>query len=206
MAVAILGAGLLAPALPQLGSRPPKEWIERLERPDRVAKLETERVVSALKVKNGDVVADIGAGSGLFSRPLARAVGPAGKVYAVDINQELLDYTAQRARQEKITNIQTVLGEPVDPKLPPGGVDLIFICDVLHHIEHRQAYLSKLPRYLKPGGRLVILDFAQNWPEGHEEMRFEVADVEAWVKSAGFRRVQAFDFPKDAFFHIYERE
>lgn len=202
---ALLGAGLLAPTLPQVGGRPAKEWIERLERPDRLARLETERVVAALNLKSGDVVADIGAGSGVFSRPLARAVAPAGKVYAVDIDPELLDYIAQRARQEKIANIETVLGNPDDPRLPSPGTDLIFICDTLHHIEGRQAYLSRLPAYLKPGGRVAILDYARNWPAGHEQMRFEVANVEAWMRSAGFRKAQAFEFPQDAFFHIYER-
>ena len=203
-------AALLAPGLlvahPQLGGRPAKEWIERLDRPDRTARLEIERVVSALKLKNGDVVADIGAGSGLFSRPLARAVAPSGKIYASDIDPELLDYIAERARQERIANIQTILGDPSDPKLPSGGVDLIFMCDVLHHIERRQPYLSRLAAYLRPGGRVAILDYARDWPPAHEQMRFEVAEVEAWMTAAGFRKLQTFDFPENLFFQIYDRQ
>ena len=128
----------------QLGSRETKEWIQNLDRPERIAGLKIDKVLPLLKLKPGDKVADIGAGAGAFSLPLAKAVAPAGKVYAVDIDPGLLDYIAQKAKKENIDNIQTVKGEFSDPKLPAHDVDLGFFHDVLHHIENRQAYLKAL--------------------------------------------------------------
>ena len=118
-----------------------------------------------LDLKPGMVVADIGAGSGLFSRPLAKAVAPAGKVYAVDIQQDLLDHINQRDKEENIRNIQTVLGEFDDPKLPAKDVDLAFINDVLHHIQHRAVYLKALGTYVKPSGRIAIIEMDKNDPK-----------------------------------------
>ncbi len=154
-----------APAL-QLGPpRPVKEQIERLERPERTANLRIEEILSRVKPKPGDVIADIGAGTGTFARPLARAVAPGGKLLAVEINQELLDYIDDRSKEEKIDNIQTVFGEFDDPKLPTRQVDLAFIHSVLHHIEHRAVYLKNLATYMKPTGRIVIIDSDQEQPE-----------------------------------------
>jgi ubiquinone/menaquinone biosynthesis C-methylase UbiE len=92
------------------------------------------------------VVADIGAGTGLFFRPLARAVAPGGFVYAVDIQQDLLDYINQQDQQENIRNVRTVLGQFNDPGLPGSDVDVALINDVLDHIENRAAYLAALSR------------------------------------------------------------
>src|SRR5206468_1996183 len=134
----------------QLGKRPAKEYIAVLENPDRIQRLKTAEVVSRLDLKNGNIVADIGAGSGVFTRKLAQAVAPDGMVFAVDIDQELLDYNREKIRQAKLDNVEFVLGGFDDPKLPPESCDLVFICDVLHHIEHRQLYLRNLRSYLKP--------------------------------------------------------
>ena len=132
-----------APAL-QLGpSRPVKERIERLETRG-TANLRIEEILSRVKPKPGDVIADIGAGTGTFARPLARAVAPGAKLLAVEIDQGLLDYIDDRSKEEKIDNIQTVFGEFDDPKLPTRQVDLAFIHNVLHHIEHRAVYLKNL--------------------------------------------------------------
>src|ERR1043166_4740055 len=117
----ILGFAMLFGAVEaqaQLGSRETKEWIQNLDRPERIAGLKIDKVLPLLKLKPGDKVADIGAGAGAFSLPLAKAVAPSGKVYAVDIDPGLLDYIAQKAKKENIDNIQTVKGEFGDPKLP----------------------------------------------------------------------------------------
>ncbi len=164
MGLLVLLAGLSeAPA--QLGSRSAEEWANVLDREQRVSGLKIEEVVARLKLKPGEIVADIGAGTGVFSGPLAQAVAPTGKLLAVDVDQALLDHIAQRAREEKVTNIQPVLGEFDDPKLPTR-VDVAFIHDVLHHIEHRQTYLKKLATYLEPDGRVVIIDLIFDRPDG----------------------------------------
>src|SRR6516164_9458497 len=110
--------GLATNARAQLAARKADEWVTTLEGPQRVSTQKVDEVLARLKLKPGMLVADIGAGSGLFARPLAKAVGSNGKVYAVDIQQDLLDYMNKRSAEEKITNIQTVLGGFDDPKLP----------------------------------------------------------------------------------------
>ncbi|MCZ6750647.1 MAG: methyltransferase domain-containing protein, partial [Acidobacteria bacterium] len=130
----LLGVGVTDAVSLQLGSesRPAKERIARTrqEGPDRRAERQTDEILARLKLKPGDVVVDIGAGTGAFSGPLAQAVAPTGKLLAVEIDQELLDYIEERAKEEKIDNIQAVLGEFDDPKLPTRQVDLAFIHQV----------------------------------------------------------------------------
>ena len=121
----------------QLGSRETKEWIQNLDRPERIAGLKIDKVLPLLKLKPGDKVAYIGAGAGAFSLPLAKAVAPAGKVYAVDIDPGLLDYIAQKAKKENIDNIQTVKGEFSDPKLPAH--DWIWVSFMIYCITSKTA-------------------------------------------------------------------
>ncbi len=154
----VMLAGGVTESRAQLAPRKADEWVTTLEGPQRVATQKVDEVLAKLRLKPGMVVADIGAGSGLFSRPLAKAVAPAGKVYAVDIQQDLLDYINKRDKEENIRNVQTVLGEFNDPKLPVRNVDLAFINDVLHHIQNRAAYLKALGTYMKPAGRIAIIE------------------------------------------------
>jgi ubiquinone/menaquinone biosynthesis C-methylase UbiE len=116
------------------------EYIRVLEDPGRNAWQKPEEVMARLGLKPGETVADIGAGSGYFTVRLARAVGPSGRVYAVDIDQRMLEYIQQRAKKDHLENIQTILADAHDPKLAPASVDLIFICDTLHHISEREKY------------------------------------------------------------------
>jgi ubiquinone/menaquinone biosynthesis C-methylase UbiE len=182
---------------------PAKEYIPLLEDPHRVGRLQPDRIIAALALKPGDVVADIGSGSGLFTRPLARQILPGGWVYAVDIDPELLEHVAKASREQGIANFSTILGRRDSPGLPPRSVDLVFICDTLHHIQSRQAYLANLKPLLKPGGRLAILDFEKNWPAGHESLRFSLQDLERWTAAAGYRKVEEHGFVPDNFFHVY---
>ncbi len=199
-----------APAL-QLGPpRPVKEQIERLERPERTANLRIEEILSRVKPKPGDVIADIGAGTGTFARPLARAVAPGGKLLAVEINQELLDYIDDRSKEEKIDNIQTVFGEFDDPKLPTRQVDLAFIHSVLHHIEHRAVYLKNLATYMKPTGRIVIIDADQEQPEAthadNPELQVHKDQLMQWMSDAEFFPVEQYpDLLDRKFFFIFAR-
>jgi ubiquinone/menaquinone biosynthesis C-methylase UbiE len=136
----------------------------------------------ALNLKPGDVVADIGAGTGYFSRRFAMH---AAKVYAVDIDKGLLDIAAKSAPP----NLVTVLADPDNPKLPPSSVDVVFFCDVLHHIDGRVAYLRNLKKTLKPGGRIVAIEFyKRDLPLGPpDSMKLSEETVISEFREAGFR-------------------
>ena len=161
--VLTLFVGSAGPASAQLASRAAEEWIKTLDSPARVSAMKVGEVIAALKIVPGQAVGDIGAGSGAFSGPLALATGPQGVLYAVDIDKDLIAHIERRATEQKIGNIKVVLGAFSDPKLP-AQVDLAFINDVLHHIEDRATYLRNLAGYLKPGGRIAIVDFMPGVP------------------------------------------
>lgn len=200
------------PSSAQLAPRKADEWVTTLEGPQRVATQKVDQVIAKLKLKSGMVVADIGAGSGLFSRPLAKAVAPAGKVYAVDIQQDLLDYIDKRDKEENIRNVQTVLGEFDDPKLPVRNVDLAFINDVLHHIQHRAVYLKTLGSYLKPGGRIAIIEMNKDDPntphKNQPELLVSREQIFQWMSDAGFKLAEEHPdlFPGTKWFLIFKRK
>jgi ubiquinone/menaquinone biosynthesis C-methylase UbiE len=199
------------PSRAQLAPRKADEWVTTLEGPQRVATQKVDQVISKLNLKSGMIVADIGAGSGLFSRPLAKAVAPAGRVYAVDIQQDLLDYIDKRDKEEKIRNVQTVLGEFNDPKLPARNVDLAFINDVLHHIQNRAAYLKALASYMKPSGRVVIIEMDKSDPntphKNQPELLVSREEIFQWMSDAGFILAQEHPdlFPGTKWFLVFKR-
>ncbi len=183
--------------------RTPEEYIKLLESERRLSGLQVDRVVEALKLQPGQRIADLGAGSGVFSRPMAQKVGPKGLIYAIDIDSELLKYLEKTARERNLTNIKTLLGTETDAKIPEK-VDLIAIIDTMHHIQNQPQYVKGLRKYLKPGGRVAILDFSRDWPAGHEKMVYKLEDLDGWMKAAGFQRVEQFDFLANNFFVIYK--
>jgi len=194
----------------QLGSRETKEWIQNLDRPERIAGLKIDEVLAVLKLKPGDNVADIGSGTGAFSLPFAKAVAPSGKVYAVDIDPGLLDYIAQKAKKENVGNIQTVKGEFSDPKLPTHDVDLAFFHDVLHHIQNRQAYLKALGTYIKPTGRIALIEMNRDDPKtphrNSPEMLLSKDEVKNWMAAAGFYPGEEYDvYGNPKWFIVYIR-
>lgn len=183
--------------------RDPKQYQQTLENPDRVAALQVDRVIATLDVKPGMRVADLGAGTGVFTISIARAVGQAGKVYAIDIDAGLLAIIADKAKTAKLDNIQTVVAGDVDPKVPEP-VDLLFICDTMHHLPKQAEYVKQFSRLLRPGGRVVVIDFAPGkWPAGHEAFSITPTQVDEWMKAAGFTRAAAHDFLATNFFHVY---
>jgi len=197
-------------AAAQLGSRETKEWIQNLDRPERIAGLKIDEVLAVLKLKPGDNVADIGAGTGAFSLPFAKTVAPSGKVYAVDIDPGLLDYIAQKGKKENVANIQTVKGEFSDPKLPNHDVDLAFFHDVLHHIQNRQAYLKALGTYIKPTGRIALIEMNRDDPKtphrNSPEMLVSKDEVKSWMAAAGFYPGEEYDvYGNPKWFIIYVR-
>jgi precorrin-6B methylase 2 len=130
-----------------------------LERPEREKEERSSLLLKSLKLQPGEVVADIGAGSGYFTFPLAERVGPTGKVYAVDIQPEMLALIRQRMTARKITNVEPVKGTETDPKLPDSSIDLILLVDVYHEFSHPYEMTQAMVRALKPGGRIVFVEF-----------------------------------------------
>jgi cyclopropane fatty-acyl-phospholipid synthase-like methyltransferase len=185
------------------GGRSADEYIKLLESERRIGGLQVDKVIEALKVKADDRVCDLGAGSGLFTRPLARKANGKGVVYAVDIDPELLKHVERTAQEQKLTNIKPILASETDPKLPEP-VDLIAIIDTLHHIGNQAAYLKGLKKHLKPGGRIAVIDFSRDWPAGHEKMVYTVNDLDGWMTAAGFKRVEQHDFLDNNFFVVYQ--
>jgi arsenite methyltransferase len=182
--------------------RTPEEYARFLEGADRVARMQVPRVVEALQLTRGMKVADIGSGSGLFTRPIATAVAPGGIAYAVDIDPALLAIVARSAREQKIDNIRIVEGAATDPKLPEP-VDLAFVCDTLHHIDRPDAYLQTLKKHLRPGGRVAVIDFSERWPQGHESMRYSLEQLDGWMKAAGLTQIASHDWLENSFFVVY---
>jgi ubiquinone/menaquinone biosynthesis C-methylase UbiE len=132
------------------------DWLER---PERAQEEHTEKLVEQLKARSGDVVADIGAGTGYFSRRIAKRVGPNGTVLAVEIQPEMLQLLTNQMAAAGITNVKPVLGTITDPKLPPNSVDLAFMVDVYHEFDHPYEMMQAITRSLKPGGRVVFVEF-----------------------------------------------
>jgi ubiquinone/menaquinone biosynthesis C-methylase UbiE len=136
-----------------------------LERPEREKEEQPAKLLKALELKPGDVVADIGAGSGYHTFRMAPLVGPRGKVLAVDIQPEMLALIRQRMKATKTTNVEPTLGTEADPKLPEGGVDMILLVDVYHEFGQPYEMTQALVKALKPGGRLVFVEFRLEDPE-----------------------------------------
>ena len=130
-----------------------------LERPEREAEEKTEVMIDALKFREGEVVADIGCGSGYVARKIAKRIGESGIVYGVDIQQEMLDVLMKRMAMFRINNVKPVLGEITDPKLPPDSCDTMILVDVYHEFDHPYEMVANMVRALKPGGRLVFVEF-----------------------------------------------
>ena len=205
VAFALAAATTVLPAR-QLASRPADDWTARLERPDRIAGLRLDYIIQSLALKPNAVVADIGAGPGVVSLPLAKAV-PAGKVYAVEIDPAFLDRIKSKTHDAGIDNVVTVLGEYSDPKLPSRDVDLALFHDVLHHIKDRAGYLKAVAGYLKPGGRIAIVELP---PDGSHKDEPELVvtkdQVKDWMGAAGFAPVQEFDGLQGKWFVVYARK
>jgi ubiquinone/menaquinone biosynthesis C-methylase UbiE len=210
VASVLLSAGMLVscpPAAAQLGARSTKEWLKTLDSANRIAKLKVDEAVSALKLKPGEVVVDVGAGSGVFTLPLSRSVGSGGKVYAVDIEAGLVEHIAKKAKEQKATNVQAVLGKFTDPNLPARDVDLAFIYDVLHHIENRAEYLKNLAPYLKSAARIAVIDFHPELGPHKNDPALQITrdETRAWMAAIGFKPVAEHSLYEDKWFVVYSR-
>jgi ubiquinone/menaquinone biosynthesis C-methylase UbiE len=157
---------------------------------------QSERVIQALALRPGDRVGDLGSGSGYFTLPLARAVGPAGRVYAVDVDEQMNRHLSQRLARAGLGNVEVILGRVDDPLLPDRGVDLVLVADTYHHLADRPAYFRNLRRDLTANGRVAVIDFDRRSPWymrwlGHFTPR---EDLLREMAQAGYEPAQEFDF------------
>lgn len=169
--------------------------IPWLERPEREREEDPARLLEALELREGDVVADVGAGSGYHTFRIAPRVGPRGKVYAVDVQPEMVDVLRRRARAENVSNVEVVHGTPQDPKLPPGAAHLVLLVDVYHEFAWPYEMMRALRRALRPAGRVVLVEFRKEDPRvpikevhkmSEEQIRREMAAVGLrWLKTVG---------------------
>jgi ubiquinone/menaquinone biosynthesis C-methylase UbiE len=192
----------------QLGSRSAEDWIALLEAPARVAALKVDEIIGRLDLAPGQVVADLGAGTGVFTLPLAEAVGPKGRVYAVDIDPALVDYIRQKAEKRKVANVVPVLGKPGDPALPAADVDLAFMHDVLHHIEDRVGYLKQTVRYMKPGARMafVEMDPVKGAHRNDAKLQLTPQQLDRWMSDLGFTQTGTYPVGDDKWYVLYTRK
>jgi len=205
IATVVLSASLAG--APQLGSRPAEEWIKTLDGETRVSALKIDDVVAAMRLTDGQVVADIGAGSGLFDVPMAKAVGPKGLVYAVEIDPAFFPAIRKRAEAAHAGNIQTVLGKFTDPSLPAKNVDVALFHDVMHHVEDRAGYIKTLSRYLTPSARIVVVDYEPGKGPHREQPPLEVSreQLTTWMKDAGFMQKEEVKLFPDKYFLVFAR-
>jgi predicted methyltransferase len=178
-----------------------EQWTERFEREGREVYDRREALREAAQLRPGLDVADIGAGSGLFTLPFAAAVGPQGKVYAVDIAPEFLAVIARRAAAAGQRNVVTVQGNDRSVPLAPGSVDLAFICDTYHHFEYPQQVLASIHRALRRDGQMLLVDFrripgqSSDWILQHVRAGQEAVTAE--IEQAGFVLVEELPLLRD---------
>ena len=164
-----------------------------------------QRVIAALKIQPGAIVADLGSGGGYFTFRLAEAAGPTGKVYAVDVDQDMVDLIKKSAKEKTAGNIETVLAKPDNPMLPKPGADLIFTSNTYHHIDHRVAYFANLRQYLRPGGSIAIIDFDRRaWLEGLLRHYTPSEFIKREMEQAGYALQQEYDFLDRQSFLIFK--
>jgi ubiquinone/menaquinone biosynthesis C-methylase UbiE len=163
-----------------------------------------DRVIESLQIRPGDRVADLGSGGGYFVFALAKAVGRNGKVYAVDIDQEMNDLVARQTKKEGFGNVEVILAKPDDPLLPSPGVDLIFTSNTYHHIDNRVSYLTNLRQYLRPNGRIAIIEFdRRGWLEGLWQHYTPSEFIKREMEQAGYSLQREFNFLDRQSFSIF---
>jgi ubiquinone/menaquinone biosynthesis C-methylase UbiE len=171
-----------------------KKYTETFEGESREVFAKRKEVVAAVALKPGQAVADVGAGTGLYTRLFTTEVGEKGKVYAVDISEKFLDHIAKVNKEAKVTNVTTVLCKPHSVELKPESIDVAFICDTYHHFEFPTRTMTSLHAALKPGGRVVVIDFRRvkgestDWVMNHVRAGQEVFEQE--IQDAGFKKVR----------------
>jgi predicted methyltransferase len=188
----------------------PQEFVERFEREGRDSFDHRHEIVRECRIKPGMTVADVGAGTGLFTRMFSPLVGPEGRVYAVDISDEFVEHVEKDAKAAGLTNVVGVVCAADDVRLPPSSIDLSFVCDTYHHFEFPARTLDSIYRALKPHGTLVLVDFhriegqSSDFILGHVRAGQEVFTKE--IEGAGFRQIdEQKNLLKESYFVRFEK-
>ncbi len=174
-----------------------EQTAKSYERASRDVVQHSDDIVAACRLKPGMTVADIGAGTGLHTRPFARKVAPGGKVYAVDITRPFVEYIQKTCREKGIENVECVLCKETSAELPPDSIDVAFLCDTYHHFEYPYKMIDSIYRAVRPGGRLVIVDYKKEkgvspeWVFGH--VRADKKTVIKEVTQASFKFIDELD-------------
>jgi len=182
----------------------------RYEREDRDVVENRDKIIAVCELKPGLDAADIGAGTGLFARPFATKVAPGGKVYAVEISKEFLEHIDKTCNEHGITNVEGVFSTPTSAELPANSVDVAFICDTYHHFEYPYKMLESIHAALRPGGRLIIVDYKKekgvspDWIFGH--VRADKKTVIEEAAKAGFAFVDEVEMMKLQYVIRFEKK
>ena len=184
-------------------------WVQRFEHPGREVFDQREIIVKAANIQAGMDIADIGAGTGFYTRLFASAVGPKGKVYAVDIAENFIDEIVSRAEEAGMSNVIGIVNSPKETGLKAGSIDLAFVCDTYHHFEYPRTMLRSIFHSLRPGGSLIVIDFrktkgvSSNWVMSHTRANKETVIRE--IESEGFVLTEDQDFLKANFYLRFSR-
>jgi arsenite methyltransferase len=183
----------------------PESYIAALEDPARDAYQKPHEVLTALQIKPGETIADIGAGSGYFTFRFSHFVGPKGRIYAVDVSPEMILHINRRVRELKLTNVISLLADADDPLLADRSIDRFFFCDSWHHIPNQTKYLALIKRMLRPGGQVVMIDFhKKDDPVGPPmEMRIARGDLVRQMEQNGFRTLKEHTFLPYQYFIVF---
>jgi predicted methyltransferase len=211
LAPLLVALALAIPATAQVrqqhGRLFPPQDLGLLEGPDRDAWQRPDEVMDALRLGEGSVVADIGAGGGWFTVRLARRVGPNGLVWAEDVQRQMIESIGRRVDREGLRNVKTHLGTPLDPKLPPSSLDAALIVEAYHEMENPVLLLKNLAQSLKPTGLIGIIEFKKDGggPGGPIEERAEPERVIADAEAAGLRLQSRPNFLRYQYMLVFEK-
>ncbi len=185
------------------------ESAKRFESENREVFAKRKEIVAACKLKPGMAVADIGAGTGLFTRLFAAEVGPKGRVYAVDIARKFIEHVEKTSKEAGLKNVTGIVCTPTSTELPPNSVDLVFLCDTYHHFEYPQKTMASIHRALRTGGQLILVDYCRiegkspDWLLKHVRAGQEVFTKE--IEAAGFKVADRADFLKENYLVRFEK-
>ena len=187
-----------------------KKYEGTFEGESREVSVKRKEIVKAIGLKPGNVVADVGAGTGMFTRLFATEVGEKGKVFAVDISEKFLEHIRTTSKAAGIGNVTTTLCKPDSAELPAASVDVVYICDTYHHFEFPQRTMASIHKALKPGGRVVVIDFrrvkgeSSDWVMGHVRAGQDV--VEREIEEVGFKKTrESKDLLKENYLIVFQK-